>query len=36
MPDPAVAALATNPTAEVLVLINGQNLYKTCWSLDSR
>jgi hypothetical protein len=33
MPDPAVAALATDPTAKVLVFIDGQNLYKTCRSL---
>src|SRR5258708_31677279 len=33
MPDPAVAALATDSTAKVLVFIDGQNLYKTCRSL---
>jgi hypothetical protein len=33
MPDPAVAALTTDPTARVLVFIDGQNLYKTCRSL---
>lgn len=33
MPDPAVAALATDPNAKVLVFIDGQNLYKTCASL---
>jgi hypothetical protein len=33
VPDPAVAALATDPTAKVLVFIDGQNLYKACRSL---
>src|SRR5260221_14562942 len=33
MPAPAVAALATDPPAKVLVFIDGQNLYKTCRSL---
>ena len=33
MPDPAIAALATDPTAKVLVFVDGQNLYKTCRSL---
>jgi hypothetical protein len=28
MPDPAVAALATDPAARVLVFIDGQNLYQ--------
>jgi hypothetical protein len=33
MGDPAVAVLATDPGAKVLVFIDGQNLYKTCRSL---
>jgi hypothetical protein len=33
MPNSAVAALATDPTAKVLVFIDGQNLYKSCRSL---
>jgi uncharacterized LabA/DUF88 family protein len=33
MPDSAVAALATDPSAKVLVFVDGQNLYKTCRSL---
>jgi len=33
MPDPAVAALAADPAAKVLVFVDGQNLYKTCRSL---
>ncbi len=35
MPDPAVAPLATDPSAKVLVFVDGQNLYKTCQSLFS-
>lgn len=33
MPDPAVAALANDPNAKVLVFVDGQNLYKTCQQL---
>lgn len=32
MPDPAIAALATDPAAKVLVFVDGQNLYKRCRS----
>lgn len=30
MPDPQVAALASDPNARVMVFIDGQNLYKSC------
>jgi hypothetical protein len=33
MPDPAVAALAADPAARVMVFIDGQNLYKSCHEL---